>query len=171
MNDEQEKVESEFWQNPQTHGFALSVMEKEIREDQNLKELQRIYDSLPEIKCKRKCQEACGPIGMSLVEAANITRNSGRHELPTVTEAAVCSALTPEGRCGLYSTRPLLCRVYGLSKALRCPHGCRPKRWIGHEEAKRLFGRMNELSESNEVVYTHPALGAAIKALRDGISL
>jgi hypothetical protein len=34
--------------------------------------LEAIYAAVPSIKCQRKCQEACGPIGMSLTEGARL---------------------------------------------------------------------------------------------------
>lgn len=40
-----------------------------------------------------------------------------------------CAWLTAGGQCSTYETRPLVCRLFGAVRGMRCPHGCRPQRW------------------------------------------
>lgn len=51
-----------------------------------------------------------------------------------------CPALGDDGRCRGYEGRPALCRIWGMTKALRCPHGCVPSRWLTDQECGELVG-------------------------------
>lgn len=108
---------------------------------EDLDKLAAIYAALPTIQCKQLCQSYCGPIGMTPVECQSI-RTSG-HPLPSISPlthhgALTCSALSPRGKCRIYNQRPLICRLFGLVKALRCPHGCQPSRWLTDTEADAI---------------------------------
>lgn len=96
-------------------------------------DLQRLYDQVPDANCKGLCASACGPIDLSPREASRL-REVGV-EIPMVTEqlimehvrgGAACPALTEQGRCGAYGRRPMICRLWGATESLRCPHGCVP---------------------------------------------
>jgi len=98
-----------------------------------LKRLQEIYASLPEVHCKRLCQQFCGPVTWTAIEQINIgetrqIKNWARPQCPYL----------EEGMCSIYERRPLICRLWGAMQILACPHGCLPDRWISQEEANRL---------------------------------
>lgn len=63
----------------------------------------------------------------------------------------VCTALK-EKRCSIYENRPLVCRLWGVTKAMRCPFGCAPSSWVSDQEAGDLIERMGELREQDRVV-------------------
>ena len=85
-------------------------------------EIDRLYAMLPHIECQRRCQKACGPILMSQAESDRIAERIGR--MPKDTKDLSCPMLSPMGNCTIYDIRPAICRLYGLTKALRCRFGC-----------------------------------------------
>lgn len=57
----------------------------------------------------------------------------------THTDDIMCDKLTHDKRCSIYEDRPAICRIYGLTRALKCPHGCIPSEWMEDDEILRLF--------------------------------
>lgn len=91
-----------------------------------------LYAQVPDVGCKGLCSDSCGPIGMHPYERARIRRAGVRIPPPeealaelVATGDYTCPALV-DGRCSVYELRPMLCRVWGASEAMPCPHGCRP---------------------------------------------
>lgn len=113
--------------------------------------LQELYDRVPEIPdCVGECHESCGPIEMSVRERERIRERTG-YLIPRVDELrnggfgrlasnlaagmkpqeAVkgcldCPLLTADKLCSVYEIRPMICRLWGASEAMPCPHGCHP---------------------------------------------
>ena len=52
-----------------------------------------------------------------------------------------CVFLDGNRRCLVYDMRPMICRVYGVSLGLPCPHGCVPERWLTDEEGRDFVAR------------------------------
>lgn len=96
-------------------------------------DLERLYAQVPDAGCKGLCAAACGPIDMSPREASRL-REVGVEIAPPTPEATQahargglpCPALTDAGRCSVYDRRPMVCRLWGATESLRCPHGCAP---------------------------------------------
>lgn len=109
------------------------------------RKLEDFYKSLPSIPCKGLCQDSCGPIAMTDFEYQRLIEAAGS-EL-TLTKTGDCSMLK-DGKCSVYSVRPLICRLWGLTKQMECPHGCVPTRWIGREEGFNLLDKVKEITES-----------------------
>jgi hypothetical protein len=127
-------------------------------------ELERLYLELPAIKCKGLCQECCGPISMTQLEISRIAQlvpsfPSLAREMPVrlasgqvviasgfVTDCEKCPLLTADGRCSVYPIRPLICRLWGLVQAMRCPFGCTPERWVSPRESFKLLSRADQIS-------------------------
>lgn len=99
--------------------------------------IEALYAQLPKIECQGLCSDSCGPISMSVRERARIQRAAGKDV--TCGERASCSMLTEDRRCGVYEIRPMICRIWGLTRSMRCHYGCRPERWLSDEEAVRLL--------------------------------
>ena len=55
-----------------------------------------------------------------------------------------CSKLQA-GRCAIYSIRPLICRLWGATKRLPCPWGCKPGRYLTEKESRALLARAERL--------------------------
>jgi Fe-S-cluster containining protein len=93
--------------------------------------LERIYRSVPTVKCKGLCSESCGPIMMSPEEHRRV-EEAGVDIMPPdeLLQLAllhdflpVCPALV-NNRCSVYEVRPLICRLWGAAESLPCPYGC-----------------------------------------------
>lgn len=87
------------------------------------RELDALYASLPKMECRGFCHDSCGPIDMSVRERARIEERAGAITCANQT----CSMLTAERRCAVYELRPMVCRLWGLSKRMSCPYGCEPE--------------------------------------------
>lgn len=120
--------------------------------------LEEIWRRVPDVHCRGKCQECCGPIGLSHAEFARVKERVG-DKLEALSAMSFgdlgigitgrgprlgCPLLV-NGRCSIYEIRPLICRIWGAIKAMRCPHGCRPKRWLKPDEAHALLSAAEQL--------------------------
>ncbi|MFZ6769652.1 YkgJ family cysteine cluster protein [Undibacterium sp. Di26W] len=79
---------------------------------------------IPSFECIPGCHDCCGPVTTSSFEMS---------ALPVKSEAEHNAALTNlscpylgNGGCEVYDERPLICRVFGTTPRLLCPHGKRP---------------------------------------------
>lgn len=113
--------------------------------------LQAIYAELPNLECQGKCQEACGPILMSDTEE-QVMRSAGK-TVPDPIEVLQsthtnCPHLTPFGRCSVYEIRPLICRIWGSVKSMKCEWGCIPDEWLTDTQARSLLQRADALAGS-----------------------
>jgi Fe-S-cluster containining protein len=50
----------------------------------------------------------------------------------------VCPLLKA-GRCSVYAIRPMICRLYGVTDEMPCPHGCTPERMLTEHQAMELM--------------------------------
>lgn len=104
--------------------------------------LKSIYAEIPTINCKRKCQAACGPILMSNAELVAISCVVKPPDFNPRTLA--CTKLV-SGACSIYVMRPLVCRLWGVVKAMQCPWGCVPDRWLPEWKSRELLARAEKL--------------------------
>lgn len=115
-----------------------------------MKTLDDIWDSIPEVTCKGLCQSVCGPIAYSAIEGDEIS--SSGYNLPAVRShpeygALTCSHLTDQGCCAIHEVRPLVCRLFGAVRALKCPHGCKPEGgYLSDQDARMLLHTAQRLS-------------------------
>lgn len=95
--------------------------------------LESLYSQLPAIECQRKCQECCGPVIMTRLEARRLPEL--RFDKTPTMRGMIYVARTPknltcpilkDGACSAYDRRPAICRLWGLTEKLRCPFGCTP---------------------------------------------
>lgn len=115
---------------------------------------EEIYAQIPRLTCQRKCQIGCGPIGMSTGEWRTLIQNIGYEPTgPSIIHGGhvfmtclTCPLLNPHnGECMAYDVRPLICRLWGTVKKMRCPFGCLPERWLSDQEAGSLITAMDYL--------------------------
>ena len=105
--------------------------------------LEALYATLPALDCRRKCQASCGPIFMSRVEWSRMCQAGGERHTTTLD----CPYLDKHGACSVYSVRPMICRLWGLVKAMACPWGCVPERWLTDEEGKAFLERAGMIGQ------------------------
>lgn len=133
--------------------------------------LHALYDDLPTINCKGHCWNSCGAIDASPAERQHIAELGV--EIPVFTEEwarswqanepSYCPAfsLGAQGMgkpgCTVYERRPMICRLWGLSEDMPCPHGCEPTETLSTRETYiRLFKAMR--------VGGHPLLDDRLEA-------
>lgn len=128
-------------------------MKKGTRQARRRARLDSLYAELPTITCQGKCQKACGPIGMSEEEWHRIEERLGSAMPVPVT--TTCPLLR-EGRCRIYPVRPAICRLFGLTRAMPCPFGCQPSRWMDPAETRRFLARVQACSGEAPARYLNP---------------
>lgn len=92
-------------------------------------QIEALYAQLPTVACRGLCARACRSIPLVHAEAQRL--QEATHCKPkTVEQETRCVYLTKDDRCGAYAARPLICRAYGVTASLSCPHGCAPTAWL-----------------------------------------
>ncbi|HWE54176.1 MAG TPA: YkgJ family cysteine cluster protein [Acidimicrobiales bacterium] len=107
--------------------------------------LDDVYRQIPAVACRGLCINSCGPISMSKEEQARV-RTRGV-SIPTMAEAMeamaggedyYCPALA-DGRCTVHDDRPTICRLWGATESMPCPHGCTPDDALTQADSYRLL--------------------------------
>lgn len=121
------------------------------------RDLQKIYDSLPNLKCKGLCHEACGPIEIFKAERDNLGRSFKHKNLKDALfhlkkghtddydGCITCPMLTGENKCSVYDKRPVICRLWGLVENMKCKWGCTPDRYLSVEECDKYLELVKNL--------------------------
>lgn len=108
----------------------------------SFKSRQELDAFLPTLECQQLCQRSCSIIPYSESEKQYIL-DGGMSAPTTIGDPAQgvarCSALDASGRCTIYARRPMICQLYGLTEAMRCPFGCVPSRWLTKEDAYAIL--------------------------------
>jgi hypothetical protein len=107
--------------------------------------LDDVYRQIPPLDCKGLCLDSCGPISMSRQEEAVLLARGVN--IPPMAEAVAaiergedyyCPALE-DGHCSVYDDRPTICRLWGATRSMPCPHGCTPDDALTQDESYRLL--------------------------------
>lgn len=106
--------------------------------------MEALYRELPHIECKRLCRECCGPV----VQTRSMTRLEferldGILRQPVALRDFMACSLLRGSECTVYDMRPLICRLWGVvdDPKMRCPHGCKPDRWLTNAESFAFMQR------------------------------
>lgn len=117
------------------------------------KDFDDLYAELPSIDCQGMCWDSCGPIDMTGAERVRIRRETGV-DIPAGSflrhGPSACPALGMLHTCTVYDVRPLICRIWGLTRRLRCNYGCRPDRVLTEPEAYEFIARAHEIAGEHE---------------------
>jgi uncharacterized protein len=114
-----------------------------VNDKKREKLFEKLYSKLPTIQCQGLCHEACGPIAGSKFEIERIEKAGGKDLV--VMDDLNCTFLTKDKKCSVYEQRPLICRLYGTVKRLRCEHGCEPSRWLSDQEVSAILREVAEI--------------------------
>ncbi len=113
---------------------------------------ERVSGKIPEFECKKKCQEACGPVFWGQAEQIVIVdwlQQQGREELLATDVSSLTCPYLKDGLCSIHEVRPILCQLYGATKdeRMHCPFGCRPKMRVKEKVVRRIFARLLKHSD------------------------
>ena len=90
----------------------------------NSQKIRFLRRHIPDFACIPGCHDCCGPVTASTDEMARLPRkNDQEHALALA--ALNCPHLGVAG-CQVYAERPLICRLFGTTPHLACPHGRQP---------------------------------------------
>lgn len=112
--------------------------------------LEALYAAVPAIDCAGLCSSTCHDA--IPVYGPEFERFEAEGLLIEPRERNVCPHLR-DGSCTIYDRRPLVCRLHGavdpalilegVYEGWTCPHGCRPKRWLGLAEVLSLVDALD----------------------------
>lgn len=120
--------------------------------------LDALYAELPYLECRGLCWHSCGPIDMSHTERDRITElgvtipgytREAAERYRTTGKVEACPALGPFRTCGVHEVRPMICRLWGSTENMRCPHGCRPSRELTEDEGYTYLERSRAIGGSD----------------------
>lgn len=111
--------------------------------------LRKLYAELPTIDCKGDCWNHCA----AHIPCTHLEQKLAMGPLrikPPQPTGPTCPYLDlATKRCTVHHSRPMICRLWGVTEDLRCEHGCKPKpRYLTREEARYYIGESVRISES-----------------------
>ena len=111
--------------------------------------LDKMYKQLPKINCKQLCEASCSIIPIGDLERKRIEKWLGFNpfltpeqiieDLKSKSPCQFTCSLLKEGKCSIYRIRPLICRLFGLTKKMQCPFGCVPDKWMDDKVAREML--------------------------------
>lgn len=98
---------------------------------------------IPSFECIPGCHDCCGPVTTSTEEMSRLpVKSDAEHEAALANLS--CPHLGDKG-CQVYMERPLICRLFGTTLKLACPHGKRPEIMIDSEIEQQIFSFFGEV--------------------------
>lgn len=104
----------------------------------NSHKIRFLREQIPTFECVPGCHDCCGPVTTSSEEMARLPRKSAAEQQAAMDELN-CVHLGPHG-CTVYEERPLICRLFGTTPRMPCPHGRAPAESID-PQAEQLVHR------------------------------
>lgn len=104
-----------------------------------------LYAKIPDAHCKGLCAANCSIIMLQQAEYERIEMKRSIPKTPSLSASVACPLLEA-GRCTVYDARPVICRLYGATAKLACPHGCEPDAWLAEDEANAIIDAAKRLS-------------------------
>lgn len=86
---------------------------------------------IPTFECELGCHDCCGPVTAPSLEASRFPVKS-QHDRDCALAELSCPYLAHHG-CEVYTDRPLICRLFGTTPHMPCPHGGRPVEMVAPE--------------------------------------
>lgn len=125
---------------------------------EKLAKIDSLLSEIPTFKCKDGCADCCGPVEMSRLEYHRCVKASGRSadelrqrmERNFKRKVYQCALIDPKtNRCTVYQVRPAICRIFGTTKDLPCPHGYAPDaaQMLSDEKAREILALVGELGK------------------------
>ncbi|WP_410499568.1 YkgJ family cysteine cluster protein [Chitinibacter sp. S2-10] len=84
-------------------------------------QLRYLRTQIPGFACLPGCHDCCGPVTASSEELSRLPRKTVAEHDAALAQYN-CVHLGENG-CTVYGERPLICRLFGTTERLPCPHG------------------------------------------------
>lgn len=91
---------------------------------ENRQKIRFFRSRIPAFECVPGCHDCCGPVTTSSEEMSRLPRKSSAEHQRAINSLS-CPHLGERG-CRVYVERPLICRLFGTTTSMPCPHGKRP---------------------------------------------
>lgn len=125
---------------------------------EKLARIDAILATIPSFKCKPGCADCCGPVQLTRLEYHRCVKASGRtaQDVRQQMEKNIkrniykCPLLNAKtNQCSVYEVRPAICRIFGTTKELSCPHGYapEPEQMLSEERAREILAQVEELGK------------------------
>lgn len=102
----------------------------------NTRNIRFFRRNIPTFDCIPGCQDCCGPVTASPEEIARLPVKSEADHSRALADLN-CPYLGERG-CEVYAERPLICRLFGTTPRLACPHGKLPEVMISGEMEQQV---------------------------------
>ena len=123
---------------------------------EKLDRIDAILATIPSFKCKEGCADCCGPVQLTRLEYYRCVKASDRSaedvrrhmERNLKQKTCQCPLIdTRTKRCSVYEVRPAICRVFGTTGELACPHGYapEPEQMLSEEQAREILALVEQL--------------------------
>lgn len=136
--------------------------------------LRRLWATIPSGFCRGLCVDTChGPVPTTPLEErvlADVGVAIPTPDDPAAWAGAIsdpgyrCPALSA-GRCTAYEVRPTMCRLWGVSEGMACPHGCVPAGGLWSNRRTWLATLRSELAGGSREGRTRGQISASIRRL------
>ncbi|MES2353036.1 MAG: YkgJ family cysteine cluster protein [Pseudomonadota bacterium] len=101
---------------------------------------------IPSFECIPGCHDCCGPVTASSEEMFRLpVKSDEEHDVALAN--LNCPHLGEKG-CQVYDERPLICRLFGTTPRLACPHGRRPELMVDaqiEQQVHRFFAEVRHV--------------------------
>jgi len=77
---------------------------------------------LPPMRCDDGCGDCCGVVPVTETEYRAVERYAKAHGITPLDQNDTCPFFQ-NGTCAVYDVRPTLCRLFGHTPGMTCPHG------------------------------------------------
>ena len=111
--------------------------------DNEKTQIQKLYDKIPSMECLEGCHECCD-------NHIQFAPEEGERCGGFPYTSRECPYLDEKGRCTVHQKRPFVCRIYGNSEIMPCPHGCKGDTTLTAEETMELVREYLRLKKEQE---------------------
>lgn len=104
------------------------------------------------MQCQGLCADSCYSLAQTSLERDHVREQTGVVLGLTQAPPLACPALSMLNRCGVYGSRPMICRLWGMTVGMRCQYGCEPEGgFLSGRQFYEFLARVAELDGDPEV--------------------
>jgi uncharacterized protein len=108
----------------------IEPAKKDCMSHRTQKLIRKIRNLIPKFECIPGCSDCCGPVMWNRWELKQL-------DIIKNVLSSKCPYSGPTG-CEVYVHRPVVCRLFGATQDMECPHGKRPLKRLGRDDTSKL---------------------------------